>query len=74
MNDLIGAGVFCLLLGPPVFNCWFSFALVFQCCCSTPKGSPSVGSNTLCLSSPHLCFIKVFIRDLFVSSGDRVMS
>ena len=28
--------VFCLLLGPPGFNCWFSLAPVFQWCCSTP--------------------------------------
>ena len=29
--------IFCLLLGPPGFNCWFSFAPVFQWCCSTPR-------------------------------------
>ena len=34
--------------------------------CSTPQGSPGVGRNTF-LSSPHLCFIIVFICDLFVS-------
>ena len=28
------AGAFYLLLGPPGFICWFSFALVFQWCCS----------------------------------------
>ena len=35
---LVGLGpeLFCLLLGPPGFNCWFSFAPVFQWCCSTP--------------------------------------
>ena len=32
----------------------------------TPQGSPGVGRNTF-LSSPHLCFIIVFICDLFVS-------
>ena len=67
---LVGLGrsfLFCLLLGPPEFNCWFSFAPVFQWCCSTPQGSPGVGRNTLFLSSPHLCFIVVFIRGLFVS-------
>ena len=57
--------LFCLLLGPPGFNCWFSFAPMFQWCCSTPQGSPGIGHNTLFLSSPHLCFIIVFICDLF---------
>ena len=61
------------LLGPSGFNCWFSFALVFQWCCSTPQGSPGVGRNTF-QSSPHLCFIKVFICDLFVSLDDPLMS
>ena len=57
-----------------VFNCWISFAPVFQWCCSTPQGSPGVGHNTLFLSSPHLCFIIVFIYDLFVSRDDPLMS
>ena len=47
--------------------------LVFQWCCSTPQGSPGVGRNTF-LSSPHLCFIIVFICDLFVSRDDPLMS
>ena len=55
------------------FNCSFSFAPVFQWCCSTPQGSPGVGRNTF-LSSPHLCFITVFICDLFVSCDDPLMS
>ena len=55
------------------FNCWFSFAPVFQWCCSAPRGSPGVGRNTF-LSSPHLCFIIVLICDLFVSRGDPLMS
>ena len=59
-----GPELFCLLLGPPGFNCWFSSAPVFQWCCSTPQGSQGVGRNTF-LSSPHLCFIIVFICDLF---------
>ena len=63
----------CLLLGPQGFNCWFSFAPVFQWCCSTPRGSPGVDRNTF-LSSPHLCFITVFICDLFVSRDDPLMS
>ena len=46
-----------MLLGPPGFNCWFSFAPAFQWCCSTPQRSPGVGRNMF-LSSPHLCFIK----------------
>ena len=33
-----------------------------------------VGRNTLFLSSPHLCFIIVFICDLFVSRDDPLMS
>ena len=64
---------FCLLLGPPGFNCWFSSAPVFRWCCSTPQGSPGVGRNTF-LSSPHLCFIIVFICDLFVSRDVPLMS
>ena len=68
-----GPELFYLLLGPPGFNCWFSFAAVFQWCCSTPQGSPGVGCNTF-LSSPPLCFIKVFICDLFVSRDDPLMS
>ena len=58
---------------PPGFNCWFSSAPVFQWCCSTSQGSPGVGRNTF-LSSPHLCFIIVFICDLFVSRDDPLMS
>ena len=65
-------GLLRVLLGPPGCNCWFSFAPVFQCC-STPQGSPGVGRNTF-LSSPHLCFITVFICDLFVSRDDPLMS
>ena len=39
---------------------------------TTPQGSPGVGRNTF-LSSPHLCFIIVFICDLFVSRDDPLM-
>ena len=60
-------------LGPPGFNYWFCFAPVFQWFCSTPQGSPGVGRNTF-LSSPHRCFIIVFICDLFVSRDDPLMS
>ena len=35
--------------------------------------SPGVGRNTF-LSSPHLCFIIVFICDLFVSRDDPLLS
>ena len=69
----LGRSFFCLLLGPPGFNFCFSSAPVFQWCCSTPQGSPGVGRNTF-LSSPHLCFIIVFICDLFVSRDDPLMS
>ena len=40
---------------------------------STPQESPCVGRNMF-LSSPHLCFIIVFICDLFVSYDDPLMS
>ena len=69
----LGPKLFCLLLGPPGFNCWLSFAPVFQWCYLTPQGSPGVGRNTLFLSSLHLCFIIVFISDLFVSRDDPLM-
>ena len=36
--------------------------------------APGVGRNTLFLSSPHLCFIIVFICDLFVYRDDPLMS
>ena len=62
-----------MLLCPPVFNYWFCFASVFQCCCSTPLRSPGVGRNKF-LSSPHLCLIIVCIRDLSVSRDDPLMS
>ena len=68
-----GLGFFCLLHGPTGFNCWFSLAPVFQWCCSTSHGSPGVGRNTF-LSSPHLCFITIFICDLFISRDDPLMS
>ena len=64
---------FSVYKSPPGFNCWFSFAPVFQWCCSTPQGSPGVG-RIMFLSSPHLCFIIVFICDLFVSRDDPLMS
>ena len=63
-----------MLLGPPGFNCWFSFAPVFKWWTSTPQGSPGVDRNTLFLSSLHFCFIIVCIRDLFVSRNDPLMS
>ena len=59
--SLVGPELCCLLPGLPGFSCWFSFAPVFQWCCSTPQESPGVGRNTLYLSSSHLCFIIVFI-------------
>ena len=59
-----------MLLGPPGFSCWFSFAPVFQWCCS----NTGVGRNTLFLSCRHLCFIIVFICDIFVSRDDPLMS
>ena len=68
-----GPELFCLLLGPSGFNCWFPFAPVFQWRCSTPQGSPGVGRNMF-LSGLHLCFIIVFICDLFVSRDDPLMS
>ena len=72
IQAMMGPELFCLLLGPPGFNCWFYSAPVFQWWCSTPQGSPGVGRNTF-LSSPHLCFITVFVCDLFVSRDDPLM-
>ena len=66
---------FCLLpTGVQLLVVFFFFAPVFQWCCSIPQGSPGVGRNTLCLSSPHLCFSIVFIRDFFISRYDPLMS
>ena len=60
--------LFCLLLGPTGFNCWFPFAPVFQFCCSTPQGSPrgSVATRCFCrvlifVSSQYLSVIYVFL-------------
>ena len=36
-------------------------------------GTGRVSHNTLFLASPHLCFIIVFICDLFVSCDDPLM-
>ena len=41
---------------------------------TTCLGSPGVGLNMLFLSSHHLCFIIVFICDVFVSRDDPLMS
>ena len=65
----LGPELFCPLLGPLVFNCWFSFCSSVLVGCSTSQGSPGVGRNTS-LSSPHLGFIILFICDLFVSRDD----
>ena len=56
------------------FNCFFFFTPVSQLSCSTPQGSPGVGRNILFLSSSHLCFIIVFVYDLFVPYDDSLMS
>ena len=57
--------------------CWFGVPNIVaeptMFGCSAPRGSPGVGRNTF-LSSPHLCFIIVFICDLSVSRGDPLMS
>ena len=50
--------------------------LLLQCSSGVvrhPRGLQGVGRNTF-LSSPHLCFIIVFICDLFVSRDDPLMS
>ena len=52
---------------------WSTGVQLLVLLCSTPQGSPGVGRNTF-LSSPHLCFIIVFICDLFVSRDDPLMS
>ena len=41
---------------------------------SNIRAFKNVGRNKLFLSSPHLCFIIVFICDLFVSRDDPLMS
>ena len=60
-NKGTGPELFCLLLGPPGFNCWYSFASVFQCCCSTPQGSPGVGRNTF------FCRVLIFDSSQYLS-------
>ena len=57
----LGPELFCLLLGPPGFNCWFSFAPVFQWCCSTPQGSP-VSVTTRCF-----CRVLIFVSSQYLS-------
>ena len=59
----------CVSSFTPGFNCWFSSAPVVLF--DTPGISRC--RNTF-LSSPHLCFIIVFICDLFVSRDDPLMS
>ena len=44
------------------------------CTLLSSQGSPGVGRNTLFLSSPHICFIIVFICDLIVSRDDPLMN
>ena len=66
---LVWAGAFLSVVWPR----WYSSNPVFQWNCSTPQGSPGVGRNTF-LSCPHLCFMIVFICDLFVSRDDPLMS
>ena len=71
----------CLVFNPITVNNFASHfnrtpvgrASVFQWCCSAPWGSPGVSRNTF-LSSPHLCFIIVFVCDLFVSRDDPLKS
>ena len=62
------------LIKAVVFNSWFIFVPVFQWCCSTPRGSLGVGHHMLFLSSPHLCFIIICIRDSYVFRDDPLMS
>ena len=56
-----GPVLFCLLLGPPGFNCWFSFAPVFQWCCSTPQGSSGVGCNTFPVEFSSLLHHSIYL-------------
>ena len=62
-----------MLLGPPGFNCCF---FLLQCSSGVVRHPRDLqlSGNTLFLSSPHLCFIIVFICDLFVSRDDPLMS
>ena len=55
---LVGTGVSLLLLGHSGFKWWFSFALVFQWCCSHPRvlqvsQSVSVESSSLTHNRPY---------------------
>ena len=65
---------FCPLLGPPGFNCWFSFAPVFQWVARHP-GDLQVSVAT-CFSRVLISVSSeyVFICDLFVSRDDPLMS
>ena len=56
----LGPELFCLLLDPTGFNCWFSSVPVFQWCCSTSQGSPDVGRNMLFLSSSSLLHYSIY--------------
>ena len=54
-------------------ECWFLQRLYGDKVICWYTGFPGVGRNTF-LSSPDLCFIIVFICDLFVSRGDPLTS
>ena len=71
--QLVGAGAFSPVACPTGVQLLVFFCSSVSVGCSTPQGSPGVGRNTF-LSSPHLCFIIVFICDLFVSRDDPLMS
>ena len=83
LNDGPDIKLFILVgLGQSFFVCCLAHRgstvgfLLLQCSSGvvpTPQGSPGVGRNTF-LSNPHLCFIIVFICDLFVSRDDPLMS
>ena len=68
----LGVGAFLSVAWPTGVQLLVFFCSSVSVGCSTPKGSPGVGRNTF-LSNPHLCFIIVFIYDLFVSRDDPLM-
>ena len=53
---------------------WIIKALIRLFCSSVPVVLFDTPGISRCLSSPHLCFIIVFICDLFVSRDDPLMS
>ena len=56
-----GPELFCLLLGPPGFNCWFSSAPVFQWCCSNTPGISRCRSQHISVESSSLLHHSIYL-------------